>query len=374
MAFNKTAVPQIKVELVSEAIAEKYYPSLNGLRGISIILVVLSHLHLSDNNVYQACFNGELGVNIFFVLSGFLITSLCLKEQKLTGDLSLKDFYIRRILRIFPVAYLYIVVLFILDIIFRLQIPIFQYLGAAFYVMDISYFRRNHFTAELGHYWSLSVEEQFYIIFPFMLKISRRAFVVSILFIVLILPLLCSLQELYKPLNEGLFYVFTHVLIKFQSIATGCLLSVLAYGKQLDFRWIRSYKIAGNIVALFLMCYLRYDNFYSIKAVYVNLIIAILTCYIIISNIIPSSDLIFKILNSGLLSFIGILSYSIYIWQQLFTFSGKKLPWYINTFPYNLIFIAGVPCLSYFFYEKYFLKLKGKFSKLKAADGSKSRK
>ncbi|MCO5945731.1 acyltransferase family protein [Mucilaginibacter flavidus] len=98
MAFNKTAVPQIKVELVSEAIAEKYYPSLNGLRGISIILVVLSHLHLSDNNVYQACFNGELGVNIFFVLSGFLITSLCLKEQKLTGDLSLKDFYIRRIL------------------------------------------------------------------------------------------------------------------------------------------------------------------------------------------------------------------------------------------------------------------------------------
>jgi peptidoglycan/LPS O-acetylase OafA/YrhL len=365
MAFNKTPVPQAKIKLVSEAIAEKHYPSLNGLRGVSIIMVVMSHLALSWNKLYLICFDGGLGVNIFFVLSGFLITSLCLKEQKTTGTLSLKSFYIRRILRIFPVAYLYLAVLFVLDLIFHLQIPVFQYLGAAFYVMDLSYFRRNHFTPEVSHYWSLSVEEQFYIVFPFILKKSRAAFYYAVLFIVLVLPLLCWLQEWIKPLNEGVFYLFTHILVKFQSIATGCLLALLAFNKRLDYDWLFRYKVVINIIAIFLIFYLGYDTFYSFKATCVNLIIAALTGYIIVSNIVPARDLIFRILNSSVLSTVGILSYSIYIWQQLFTFGSAKLPKYMVTFPGNVIFMVVISSLSYFFYEKYFLTLKSKFSKLK---------
>jgi len=365
MAFNKTHVPRTKIKLVSEAIAEKYYPSLNGLRGLAIIMVVMSHLALSWERWYLVCFDGGLGVNIFFVLSGFLITSLCLNEQKTTGTLSLKNFYIRRILRIFPVAYLYLAVLLALDFIFRLQIPVFQYLGAMFYVMDLSYFRRNHFTPEVSHYWSLSVEEQFYIIFPFILKKSRTAFYYSVLFIVLVLPLVCWLQELIKPLNEGVFYLFTHILVKFQSIATGCLLALLAFNKHLDHNWMFRYKVAVNVVAIFFIFYLGYDTLYSFKAVYVNLIIAVLTGYVIVSNMVPASNLIFRILNSRVLSTVGILSYSIYIWQQLFTFGSAKLPKYMVTFPGNVIFIAVISSLSYFFYEKYFLTLKSKFSSLK---------
>lgn len=366
MVFNKTPVPQTKIRLLSESIAEKYYPSLNGLRGVAIIMVVMSHLALSWHPLYLRCFDGGLGVNIFFVLSGFLITSLCLKEQKTTGTLSLKNFYIRRMLRIFPVAYLYLAVLFILDVIFHLQIPVFQYLGAMFYVMDLSYFRRNHFTPEVSHYWSLSVEEQFYIVFPFILKKSRRVFYYAVLFIVLVLPLLCWLQELIKPLNEGVFYLFTHIVVKFQSIATGCLLALLAFNKKLDYQWLFRYKVVGNILAMFLVVYLGYDTFYSFKSVCVNLIIAVLTGYIIVSNMVPSRDLIFRILNSRFLSMVGILSYSIYIWQQLFTFGSPKLPKYMVTFPGNVIFIALVSSLSYFFYEKYFLTLKSKFSTLKS--------
>ncbi|MEP6610793.1 MAG: acyltransferase [Mucilaginibacter sp.] len=365
MAFNKIPVPQAKIKLVSEAIAEKYYPSLNGLRGAAIIMVVFSHLALSWYKWYVVFFDGGLGVNIFFVLSGFLITSLCLKEQKTTGTLSLKSFYIRRMLRIFPVAYLYLAVLFVLDVIFHLQIPVFQYLGAMFYVMDLSYFRRNHFTPEVSHYWSLSVEEQFYIVFPFILKRSRRAFYYAVLFIVLVLPLLCGLQELFKPLNEGVFYLFTHILVKFQSIATGCLLAILAFNKQLDYKWLFRYKVVINILAIFLLFYLGYDTFYSFKSVCVNLIIAALTGYIIVSNMVPSRDWIFRILNSSVLSIVGILSYSIYIWQQLFTFGSAKLPKYMVTFPGNIIFIVVISSLSYFFYEKYFLTLKSKFSRLR---------
>jgi peptidoglycan/LPS O-acetylase OafA/YrhL len=102
--YNQVVIS--KPQSVSDAIDEKYYPSLNGLRGVSIIIVLMAHLHLSRNSIYLRCFNGALGVDIFFVLSGFLITSICLKEYKLTGNLSLKNFYVRRILRIIPVAYL----------------------------------------------------------------------------------------------------------------------------------------------------------------------------------------------------------------------------------------------------------------------------
>lgn len=72
--------------IISAAINQKYYPSLNGLRGISIIIVIMSHLHLTDNHIYTYIFNGTLGVNVFFVLSGFLITTLCVKEVNVKGE------------------------------------------------------------------------------------------------------------------------------------------------------------------------------------------------------------------------------------------------------------------------------------------------
>ncbi|NNU33630.1 acyltransferase [Mucilaginibacter sp. S1162] len=212
---------------------QKHIPSLDGLRGVSIIMVVVSHLTLSSNYFYTMIFNGPLGVNIFFVISGFLITSLCLKEKLLTGTISLKDFYIRRVLRIFPVAYLYIAVVFILDHFFHLQIAWFQYLAALFYIMNFSYFRAHGDTVQLGHYWSLSIEEQFYIIFPFFLKKNYKIFYWAVIFIVIVLPVLCGLQELIQSINHGVFYYFTHYFIKFQSIATGCLLSMLILKKGL---------------------------------------------------------------------------------------------------------------------------------------------
>lgn len=349
---------------LSEAILQKKYPSLDGLRGISIIMVVMAHLRLSEDDFSTAVFNGPMGVNIFFVISGFLITTLCLKEINLTGNLSLQKFYLRRILRILPVAYLYIVVILILNFFFDLKVNYIQFLGATFFIMNFSYFRRNHFTPMTGHYWSLSVEEQFYILFPFVLKKDRKIFSGLILFIVFILPLLCLLQEFYKPLNQGVFYAFSHYFIKFQAIAVGCMFSIFAFSSVMSSNWILTYKLAGNLIAIFLVFYLRYDDFYSIKAVYINLIISILTGYIILSNIVPGGDLIYKFLNTKFLSFIGILSYSIYIWQQIFTSNDPRLPAYMVLFPYNLIFIAIVPCLSYFLYEKYFLSLKEKFSRI----------
>jgi peptidoglycan/LPS O-acetylase OafA/YrhL len=357
-------------QILSVAVDQKFYPSLNGLRAFSILLVLIAHLGLSTRPYYGMLFNSALGVNTFFVISGFLITTLCIKEQRLTGGLSLRNFYIRRFLRIFPVAYLYIVAIVILSYFFHLHLPGFQVAGAIFYVMNFSYFKNHHFTWLTAHYWSLSLEEQFYLLFPFILKISAKSFLLAILFIIIALPVFGSLQLYCGPLKQGVFEILIPYLFQFQSIAVGCLFSVLAFKKVFDGKWLLLWKPFFNIIAVFLMIYLRCDDSYSIRAVYVNLLIALLIGYVIISNMMPGRDFIFRIFNFRAIAFIGILSYSLYIWQQIFTFKASTLPWAMVNFPTNMLLLFGVSCLSYFFYERYFLKLKERFTRVKTSPQS----
>ena len=356
MPIEKSAL----IAYPSNIINHKYYHSLNGLRGLSIILVVAFHLGYTLSNI----FNGGLGVNIFFVLSGFLITTICIKEINLTSTLSLNGFYYRRFLRIFPVAYLYLTVILILNFILILNIPWYQFAAGYLYILNFSYFRSHGFVPYFGHYWSLSVEEQFYLIFPLLLKINRKLFVLSIMFIVLVLPLLCLLQYLYEPLNQGVLYMFTHYFIKFQAIAVGCLFSVLTIHKAFDNLYLSKTKVPGNIAAIFLIFYLGYDSFYSIKSVYINCLISVLTGYIIVSNLATSKDIIFRILNFKPLVFIGKLSYSIYIWHVIFTVNDPRFPKFMSIFPFNLIGIIVVSCLSYYCYERYFLKFKNRYKRI----------
>ena len=355
-----------EIKAIPPILETSHFPSLDGLRGIAILMVVFYHLNLSSNPYYTIILNGKLGVLIFFVLSGFLITTLCIKEKVTTNDISLKGFYIRRALRIFPVAYLYIFVVIVLNYIFKLNISYVSILAAAFYLMNLSsIFRKYFFSWETGHFWSLSVEEQFYLIVPVILKKNFKVYLLVILFIVFVLPVFLCLQYLFPVLNNNMvLYVFTHYLIKFQAIAVGCLLSVLTFKYSLNYSISVSTKIATNIVALFLIVYIQYDDFLSITNVFSGLIISFLIGYIIITNITYQKDFIFKILNARLLKIIGVLSYSIYIWQQIFTSENKNLPHLMITYPYNLIGIIAVSCLSYYFYESFFLKLKSRYSKI----------
>lgn len=352
---------------IPEVLQRNYLFSLNGIRGIAIILVVMAHLRLYGDgnryyNYYLIFFNGSLGVEFFFVLSGFLITTLCLKEKIVTGNLSLKRFYTRRILRIFPVAYLYLAFILVLNFWLNLKIPAFQFLGAAFYILNFSYFGKHSASGLLAHYWSLATEEQFYLVFPFLIKKGFKPFVLFIIFLVILLPFVCTIQEFWKPANTLILYAFTHVAIKFQGIAVGCFYSILYFKIKSYPEIIGRYKLYGNVLALLLIFFLKFDFFYSIRAVYINLIISILIGYFITSNLKPADDIIFKLLNSRILSWIGILSYSIYIWQQPFTYGDSSFPTVIGTFPYNAIFILIAACLSYYLFEKRFLKLKTKFS------------
>lgn len=159
------------IKEIPDVLNQKLYPSLNGLRAISIIMVIIHHyIFLYKGSSKYFYFLGPLGVDIFFVISGFLITTLCIREKIETGDLSLKNFYIRRVLRILPVAYLYIIVILILNYFVGFNVALINLLTAALFLTNISYFQRVKFDWMVAHFWSVSVEEQFYILFPVLIK------------------------------------------------------------------------------------------------------------------------------------------------------------------------------------------------------------
>ena len=157
-------------------------PSLDGLRAISITLVVLSHLvkwkHVSLDVVGSY---GALGVHVFFVLSGYLITNLLLREYDRSSTISLREFYIRRAFRIFPAAFVFLGVVVVL---YWHQMRWFHVAAAVFYVANMDLTRPWIF----GHLWSLSIEEQFYLLWPFAVKKWYRHRTVILLCVFLFTP------------------------------------------------------------------------------------------------------------------------------------------------------------------------------------------
>jgi peptidoglycan/LPS O-acetylase OafA/YrhL len=138
-------------------------PSLDGLRALSISLVLVAHFAYSMgfpvHHTWWTDDYAHYGVRIFFVISGFLITSLLIREREQTGTISLKQFYIRRAYRLLPAAYVYLVVI---TIVFHESLQ-YKYVVVA-YMYLTSY--ALHSPWVLIHLWSLSVEEQFYFLWP----------------------------------------------------------------------------------------------------------------------------------------------------------------------------------------------------------------
>src|SRR5215475_12800497 len=193
-------------------------PSLDGVRAISITLVVLSHLvkweHISLHfpRVY-----GTLGVRIFFVLSGFLITKILLQEHERTATISLRDFYIRRAYRIFPAAVVYLLVV---GGIFWHQLRWYDIAAATFYVANM----QTSLPWMLGHLWSLSIEEQFYLLWPFALKIWFRRRTAILVGVFLFTP--AFLTALYALHARG--GIVSSLPVYADGLAIGCLLAIFA--------------------------------------------------------------------------------------------------------------------------------------------------
>ncbi|MBS1532892.1 MAG: acyltransferase [Bacteroidetes bacterium] len=348
---------------VPGVLQKNHFPTLDGIRCFSILLVIFYHLDLSQNGIYRTVFNGDLGVNIFFVLSGFLITTLCIKEKVITSTLNLRKFYLRRMLRILPVAYLFLFVLFILNFFLKLNLDYVNFLAAAFFIYNFAFFRNYKNGVPVGHYWSLATEEQFYIFFPAILKKNYVTFLFCILTIIILVPIFIYVQYYVPSLNKPALLFTTHYLLKFNSIACGCFFSVLVFKGYFNKVGAIKYRFAINLLIILFIFFLDFKTNFDISHIWTNSIASLLIGFFISINIYESNDVIYKLLNSKIAFKIGVLSYSIYIWQQIFTY--PVLPSPLSSFPYNLLFLAIVSYLSYHFYERYFINLKNRFQRIK---------
>jgi peptidoglycan/LPS O-acetylase OafA/YrhL len=311
-------------------------PGLDGLRAVSILLVIGYHLNMSGSMPrWSASFfeNGSFGVEIFFTISGLLITWLLLREEAAHGAISLSQFYARRAVRILPPAMTYLLVIMAVSLA-RGTMLWKPWISAALF------FRNFHMIdaesaglVDTAHYWSLSTEEQFYLIWPLLFLILRpRVRVPALLALLVAEPLWRHVNtHMAHGGHTDIFRIDLHC----DGILMGCLLACAmedeAWRRFLSKGFFRSDVLAIGAVCAIALTFthkalsLPGQVIYpSIRAVCVALIV-----YRVIRRAMRSASVVDGVLNFGLLAFIGQLSYSLYLWQQPFCMPNGMLrtPW-----------------------------------------------
>lgn len=346
-----------------------YLPSLDGWRAVAIIFVILGHakLTVAPNSFYynfaETIIYAELGVKIFFVLSGFLITTLLIKEYIKLGNINIKNFFIKRVLRIFPVLYLYLSVIFILNYFINLGLIIDNFIGPLLYLNNFSFFSGTWLT---GHTWSLAVEEQFYLVWPFMFSLIKKKLWLFCLVMICVVPLLKILYYFKPDTYEATLAPF---ITNADAIFSGALIAILSF-KNIFKTSQKIWNIKGLDLLFILIIFVCIFCVHRGIAGFIfypasNTICNIMICFLILRTIINNQSLFYKFLNQKLLVHFGLISYSLYIWQQLFLiptnmYDGKFT--YL-TFPLNIILAVVAAHLSYFLFERYFLNLKTQYLK-----------
>lgn len=354
------------VKEVPPVLNQNYLPSLDGFRVLSISMVVGSHVLIGQNvhsTFLYSVFNGALGVSIFFIISGFIITTLLMKELIYTKDINLKNFYIRRFLRIIPLAYLFLLVLIGLNQLFNMRINFSGFLLAFLFLKN---FVGSETDPATTHYWSLSVEEQYYLIFPYLFKKSRKLYLaLGIALIFLIIPAIVWIHFHFLWLNENLVFSFLFMLVyKLPLLLIGSVFSILFFKYNSNFKKYSNSLYSLILITTVIIINSEYTALARIKGfLFTNVITGILIAFLIGINLFENKSIVYKILNNSVVVFVGKLSYSIYVWQQIFTFS---IPWVnssklLGSVGFNLTALFIVAYLSYIYFEKPFLKLKQKF-------------
>lgn len=286
-------------------LATKQFPGLDGIRAISALLVV--SVHLGDNNFYRRWdwLGGGLGVSVFFVLSGFLITTLALREEQDRGRLSLRAFFVRRSFRIFPLYYYVLAVTALLAFSLGGKYAADMRAALPYYVTYMGEFAPG---AHFYHSWSLGVEEKFYLLWPilcFGLLWRRRALRLPLAIGIITLPLV------FEPMaNDRAFNGYSKII-------TGCALAIALHDRKL-------YDVLARLVersraSLSLLCVLGFHlahGLWGIATPIWHLGHSLSVAYLILACV-GSRPPWLALLDCKPLRFVGERSYGIYLVQLL---------------------------------------------------------
>jgi peptidoglycan/LPS O-acetylase OafA/YrhL len=320
-------------------------PSLDGLRAVAITLVLVSHVAGTQGAPPLPRGLGELGVRVFFVISGLLITTLLIEEHRSFGRISLGRFFLRRTFRIFPAFFAFLAGLWVAQHMGWLAFSARDWLHAITYTVNYHAGR----PWEMGHLWSLSVEEQFYLLWPALLVafgMKRGAFYAAAL--IVLAPIL---RLAYLKLGLSDYSMFETAA---DSIAMGCLLAFCRDRLWEDARW-RAMVSLPAIVALFALAHVL--GLSTRAGLLAGETVQSFAIALLIERSIrfPARDL-GKLLNAAPVMYVGALSYSLYLWQQ--PFLNRSGAYEANGFPLNLGLAVACALVCHYAVEKPFLDLR----------------
>ena len=323
-------------------------PTLDGWRAVAISLVVMCHLgecFYPNQADYEQSFalNGAFGVDIFFAISGLLITKLLLEEFHGSGSFHLQRFYLRRAFRILP-AYLA----------FLIAHSILGLWRSGWEIASCLLFFRNYIPDAMAskgtvHLWSLAVEEHFYLLWPGLLAWlgPRRAknWPAALALAVGMWRLIDS--QLATPLLPQVFYRFRTDL-RLDALLWGCAIAFALQDEKAREKLKKQLPFKGMlvIVAIILLS-MRYFTPMT------SLMIAALIPFVLAATLLHPNWLLSRILESGPIVWVGRISYSLYLWQAIFLIPQWEHPaeWW-RQWPGNLILCLIVAPLSYYLIEK----------------------
>ena len=388
---------------MSRRTSKIFFPSLNGLRFIAAFVVIIHHLEQIKlffglpSLFYRWHFIkivGELGVTLFFTLSGFLITYLLLAEKERFGTVFVKAFYIRRILRIWPLYYLIIILgLFVLPHIPYFQIPVYTEgvhyrFGTKVFLYGILFpnvvYNLYDYMPYLAQTWSIGIEEQFYLIWPWLMKWSRR-YLLVLLTIVFSILLITNILYLFADHSVDISQASTKTkmitvayrffsLLRISCMAIGGIGAYFLYTDNqavLRLLFQPSMQIVTLISVLSLM-------FFGVEVPLVNHEFYALFFIILILNLAANPKSLFN-LEFKWLDYLGKISYSIYMWHGIAIIFGlhaarffnpnlndgwSNMVYYMVTFVITFMMSAA----SYEWFEMQFLRFKHIFAKVQSGN------
>ena len=338
-----------------------YRPEIDGLRAIAVISVIIYHAKINFFN-YSLLEGGFLGVDIFFVISGYLITSIILKELLSENNFSFLNFYKRRFRRIMPVLITVISTTFVFSWFILVPTTFVEFAKSVqysflfstnifFHFSGIEYISQDGLLKPLLHTWSLSVEEQYYIIFPILLFFiykNCKNYLILVLIILFFLSLLVANNLSYSSKSFNFYMLHT----RGWELLAGSFLAYLEIGKKMKSKNIiisNFLSFSGLFLIIFSIIFFdeetRHPSFFTILPI---LGVSLIIFYTDKANIVG------KVLASKLLVGIGLISYSLYLWHYP-VFAFARLSEYFNDNLHKIFFLSIVvvlSVLSYFVIEK----------------------
>jgi peptidoglycan/LPS O-acetylase OafA/YrhL len=351
-----------------EFVERKYFSLLNGVRALAIFAVLWHHSSGGSLANSEWAGRGYLGVDLFFILSGFLITHLLMRESRTVGTINLKKFYIRRALRIFPLYYGYLFFLIPYTLIFTTEKIGGMKAVLPYYVFFVSNWSPEHAEHFFHRAWSLAVEEQFYLIWPIVFSFFSLRISFSILIGFVLIVLLGSVEWTFlSDSNLSFFSKF----VPYQTILIGCFCAFMLNQKK---TYIAVTQLLGckwaSPLALFVLLVgiaVQRGDIVGFPQFLIHVAMAVF----LISTVVNEKNYLREVLGSKCFRNVGMVSYGIYVLHGQFWGLTKNLCSYVSWLGlgdtrvlfflvFSLISFFSA-YLSYHFFEVFFLSVKKKY-------------